>query len=54
LKLPDAHSIDALRTLAQRRLPRGVLDFFDGGADDELSLRESRRTIFSRQKEAWS
>ncbi|MGI4982348.1 MAG: alpha-hydroxy acid oxidase [Janthinobacterium lividum] len=34
-----AHSIDELRTLARRRLPRAVFDFFDGGAEDERALR---------------
>ena len=35
----DAHAIEDLRRLARRRLPRGVFDFFDGGADDEHTLR---------------
>ncbi|SDV50730.1 alpha-hydroxy acid oxidase [Chitinasiproducens palmae] len=33
-----AHSIADLRRLAQRRLPRAVFDFFDGGAEDERVL----------------
>ena len=28
--------------MARRRLPRAVFDFFDGGAEDELSLRANR------------
>jgi (S)-mandelate dehydrogenase len=35
-------SIEDLRRLAQRRLPRAVFDFFDGGAEDETSLRGNR------------
>jgi len=38
----DAHSIEDLRVLARRRLPRGVFDFFDGGAEDEITLRDNR------------
>lgn len=33
--LRHAHSIEDLRQLARRRLPRGVFDFFDGDAEDE-------------------
>ncbi len=40
--LSSAHAIEDLRRLARRRLPRGVFDFFDGGADDELTLRANR------------
>lgn len=40
--LKEAHSIEDLRRLAQRRLPRGVFDFFDGGAEDETTLRANR------------
>jgi len=35
-------SIEDLRTLARRRLPRAIFDFFDGGAEDEVTLRENR------------
>lgn len=38
-RLGDCHSIADLRHLAQRRLPRAVFDFFDGGAEDERTLR---------------
>lgn len=37
-----ARSIEDLRQLARRRLPRAVFDFFDGGAEDEITLRENR------------
>ncbi|QRX82501.1 alpha-hydroxy acid oxidase [Glaciimonas sp. PAMC28666] len=33
-----AYSIEDLRRAAQRRLPRAVFDFFDGGAEDEVTL----------------
>jgi (S)-mandelate dehydrogenase len=35
-------SIEDLRRLARRRLPRAIFDFFDGGAEDEVTLRENR------------
>lgn len=41
----DCYSIDDLRLLARRRLPRAVFDFFDGGAEDECTLRENRGTF---------
>lgn len=41
-RLLAACSIEDLRQLARRRLPRGVFDFFDGGADDEITLRANR------------
>ena len=34
-----AVSIDDLRALARRRLPKAIFDFVDGGAGDEASLR---------------
>src|SRR5688572_12550241 len=40
--LSRAVSIEDLRGLAKRRLPRAIFDFFDGGAEDEVTLRENR------------
>jgi isopentenyl diphosphate isomerase/L-lactate dehydrogenase-like FMN-dependent dehydrogenase len=43
--MPDlsrAVNIEDLRLLAKRRLPRAIFDFFDGGAEDEVTLRENR------------
>ena len=37
-RLRTAANVDDLRTLARRRLPGGVFDYVDGGADDELTL----------------
>jgi (S)-mandelate dehydrogenase len=37
-----AWSIDDLTRLAKKRLPRAVFDFYDGGAEDETTLRENR------------
>lgn len=36
-----AYSIEDLRRAARRRLPRAVFDFFDGGAEDEVTLRDN-------------
>lgn len=40
--LAKAVNIEDLRQLARRRLPRAIFDFFDGGAEDESTLRENR------------
>jgi (S)-mandelate dehydrogenase len=40
--LSRAFSIEDLRRMAKRRLPRAVFDFFDGGAEDEVTLRANR------------
>ena len=37
-RLAGAASIDDLRRIARRRLPRGVFDYIDGGAEDERTL----------------
>lgn len=44
-QLEHAHSIEDLRRMARRRLPRGVFDFFDGGAEDETTLRNNRKAF---------
>ena len=41
-RLSQACNIDDLRRLARRRLPRMIFDFFDGGAEDEVTLRANR------------
>ena len=37
-RLARVASVDDLRGIAKRRLPRGVFDYIDGGAEDERSL----------------
>ena len=44
-----AWAIEDLRRIAKRRLPRAVFDFPDGGAEDELTLRENR-AAFARHR----
>ena len=45
LSPPRVVNIEDLRRKAQRRLPRAVFDYVDGGAEDEFSLRENNRAF---------
>jgi L-lactate dehydrogenase (cytochrome) len=40
-RLNRSASIADLRAVARRRLPRGVFDYIDGGAEDERTMREN-------------
>jgi L-lactate dehydrogenase (cytochrome) len=40
-RLSRAASVADLRLIARRRLPGGVFDYIDGGAEDEVSLRRN-------------
>jgi len=42
---PRVVNIEDLRRLAQRRLPRSIFDYLDGGAEDEFTLRENSRAF---------
>ncbi|HEY6128237.1 MAG TPA: alpha-hydroxy acid oxidase [Candidatus Acidoferrum sp.] len=42
---PRVINIADLRRLAMRRLPKAVFDYLDGGAEDELTLRENCRAF---------
>jgi (S)-mandelate dehydrogenase len=42
MDLTKAVNIEDLRVLARRRVPRAIFDFFDGGAEDETTLRDNR------------
>jgi len=37
----NSYSVNALRRIAQKRLPRPIFDFIDGGAEDEDTLRQN-------------
>jgi len=37
-RLVSAASVSDLRNIAQRRLPAGIFDYIDGGAEDEITL----------------
>jgi len=41
-RLSRTVNIEDLRRMAKSRLPRAVFDFFDGGAEDETTLRGNR------------
>jgi isopentenyl diphosphate isomerase/L-lactate dehydrogenase-like FMN-dependent dehydrogenase len=45
LDSPRVVNIEDLRRLARRRLPRAVFDYMDGGAGDEVTLRENCRAF---------
>lgn len=47
--IAKAYSIDDLRRSAKKRLPRAVFDFFDGGAEDELTLQDNA-AAYKRQR----
>lgn len=40
-RLAKAANVADLRRLARRRLPRGVFDYIDGGAEDERTMAEN-------------
>jgi isopentenyl diphosphate isomerase/L-lactate dehydrogenase-like FMN-dependent dehydrogenase len=42
---PRVVNIEDLRRLAQRRVPKVVFDYIDGGAEGEVTLRENRRAF---------
>lgn len=46
-KLARAATIEDLRTLARRRVPRAVFDYVDGAAESEISLRRARSAFES-------
>jgi L-lactate dehydrogenase (cytochrome) len=46
-RLATAANVDDLRRIAKRRLPAGVFDYIDGGAEDEVAMR-ANRDAFSR------
>ena len=42
---PRVVSVEDLRPLAERRVPRAVFDYLDGGAEGEITLRENCRAF---------
>ena len=45
LSAPHVLNIADLRRIAERRVPRAVFDYVDGGADGEITLRENCRAF---------
>src|SRR5262245_19839001 len=48
-RLATAANVYDLRRLAQRRLPAGVFDYIDGGAEDERTMIANREA-FNRRR----
>src|SRR5271170_2993729 len=44
-KVSKAVNIHDLRRMAKRRLPDVVFDYLDGGAEDEVTLRENEQSF---------
>src|SRR6266481_3773790 len=44
-RLERAFSIEDIRGLARKRLPRSPFDFIDGAAEDEVTMRANRRAF---------
>ena len=44
-RLQKAASIEDLRRIARRRLPGGVFDYIDGGAEDEVAMDRNTRAL---------
>ena len=42
LRASEVFAIKDLREAARERLPRAIFDFFDGGAEDELTLMDNQ------------
>lgn len=42
-RLARSATVEDFRRIARRRLPRGVFDYIDGGAEDELTLAENKK-----------
>ena len=46
-RVANAESVDDLRRIAKRRLPKPMFDYVDGGAEGEVSLAHNR-AVFDR------
>jgi L-lactate dehydrogenase (cytochrome) len=44
-RLARCANVDDLRSLARRRLPHGVFDYIDGGAEDEVTLADNSKAF---------
>lgn len=44
-----AFCIDDFRGMARKRLPRAVFDFYDGGAEEELTLKRNREAFTEKR-----
>ena len=44
-RLAGAVNISDLRRLAQARMPKGIFDYLEGGAEDEVTMRDNERVF---------
>lgn len=49
MRISEAFSIQDLRDAARRRTPRAIFDFFDGGAEDEVTLCDNQAAFRRRR-----
>ncbi|BBK35857.1 alpha-hydroxy-acid oxidizing enzyme [Allostella sp. ATCC 35155] len=45
MRLTSCHNFHDFRRMAQRRLPRPIFNYIDGGADDEVTLRRNAESF---------
>jgi L-lactate dehydrogenase (cytochrome) len=45
MRLSDCHNFHDFRELARQRLPSPIFDYIDGGADDEVTLRQNTESF---------
>jgi L-lactate dehydrogenase (cytochrome) len=45
MRLGDCHNFHDFRELARRQLPSPIFDYIDGGADDEVTLRQNTESF---------
>jgi L-lactate dehydrogenase (cytochrome) len=45
MQLRHCHNFHDFRELARRRLPGPIFDYIDGGADDEVTLRQNTASL---------
>ena len=45
MRLGGCHNFHDFRELARRRLPSPIFDYIDGGADDEVTLRQNTESF---------
>jgi (S)-mandelate dehydrogenase len=44
-RIADAANIEELAAIARRRIPHGLYEFIERGAEDEITMRENRDSI---------
>jgi len=50
LPAPERLELSVLEDLADKLLPRGIFDYFAGGADDEQTLKKVKGEIKLKKK----